>query len=233
MSRTALARTGAVFAVLGGLLMSLVATQLLFAIPYIVSEASLGSFANGGPIPVMFTVLSFAGLVAPLALLIGLIGLYALLDASSVAGSGLAVAGVGTLLLFALPILPFGYLFGLSGNPPGIDTIKAMILFSSLVEGLQAFLLIIGLVLLYVATARAQVLGTWRPLLPTIGLLSVLASTAALVLPAIGLDGGSILLEASRFVSGLLWMVLGVAIWRHAPRAERRGARGGTIPANL
>jgi hypothetical protein len=80
-----------------------------------------------------------------------------------------------------------------------------------------------GLVLLFVAAQRDQTLGAWRTLLLAIAIAAVLSSTAPFALAAAGLTGDMMLSEVSEFVMGLLWVALGVALWRHAPQNRNVG----------
>ena len=78
------------------------------------------------------------------------------------------------------------------------------------------------LVLLYLAARGGHRLGPWRRLLPAIGLAVILSSTAPFALSAAALPGVVPFSAALTFVIGVLWLALGVAVWRDAPPSENR-----------
>jgi hypothetical protein len=77
--------------------------------------------------------------------------------------------------------------------------------------------------LLFVAARRDQKLGAWRVLLPAIAIATVLSSTGPSALSAVGLMGSQVLSGVIQLVVGLLWVTLGVALWRYAPESQNVG----------
>lgn len=223
MSRRALSRAGACFAVLGGLILAINASMFGAAVLSMTTGWTPSSIMSGRFLA-LFSVLAISSSAAPVAVLIGLLGLYALVGGGSPAGKwGLAASAFAMIILFTVSMFPY-LIF--SGNPgsSGPGYVWAMFALSSAFSALQAVLLATGLVLLHAAACRRGVLGPWRWLLPAIGFTAVLTVAAPIVLPELGLPGGSMLGQASAIVAGLMWMALGMAIWRHAPPAERSNA---------
>ena len=220
MSRRVLSRARACFTVM-----------FLAAVLSTTSGWTPSSIMSGGSIA-LFSILAIASPAIPVALLVGLFGLYALLGGGSSTGKwGLAASAVSILVLFTLSMAPY-FLYSGNSAPSNPDFIWSMLVLSSVFSTLQAVLLATGLVLLYAAARRRGVLGPWRPLFLAIGFTAVLAVAAPVVLPELGLPGGSTLAQASAIVSGLLWMVLGVSIWRHAPPAGNRNANTAPISSS-
>jgi hypothetical protein len=122
------------------------------------------------------------------------------------------------LVLFALsasPYFPFIPLIVAPSPSSGSNLVWAIIFFTRVFSVLQAVLLATGLIFLYAAILRSGVLGPWRSLLPVIGILTV----GEIALWFVKVSNPSTLSEAVALVSGMLWVVLAVAIWRHAPPA--------------
>jgi hypothetical protein len=119
--------------------------------------------------------------------------------------------------------VPFFFMIGSHDASPGYGAIGAMIFLSHAVSVLSSLVLAAGFVLLFVAARRDQKLGAWRVLLPAIAIAAVLSSTAPFALSAVGLMGSVMLSGGLQFVVGLLWVALGVALWRHAPENQNVG----------
>lgn len=185
--------------------------------------APTSRLTGSGP-PLVFSILQIVSLPAiPLGALVGLIGLLVLLGASSVARWGVGLAVVATFLLVIQPLVP--YLFFVEGHDasPSYSAIGTMLFVSDVISALGSLVLAAGLVLLFVAARRDQKLGAWRVLLPAIAAAAVLSSTAPFVLSAVGLMGSVVLSGVFEFVMGILWVALGVALWRHAPEIRNVG----------
>ena len=179
--------------------------------------------SSSGP-PLVFSILQIISLPAiPLGALVGLFGLLILLGASSMARWGVGLAAVATLLLIIEPFVPYFFLFGSRDAAPSYGAIGTMLFLSDVISILGSLVLAAGLVLLFVAARRDQKLGAWRVLLPAIAIAAVLSSTVPFALSAVGLMGSVVLSGVFAFVMGLLWVALGVALWRYAPENQNVG----------
>jgi hypothetical protein len=188
-----------------------------------------GRFAPTSPLsnphlPLLFVILQIiSSLAIPLGILVGLLGLLALLGASSEARWGVRLAAVATLLPVIQSVVPYSFFIGSPDASPSSGAIGTMIFLSHALYVLSSLVLAAGLGLLFVAARRDQKLGTWRMLLLAIAIAAVLSSTAPFALAAVGLTGDMALSEVSEFVMGFLWVALGVALWRHAPQNQNVG----------
>jgi ABC-type enterobactin transport system permease subunit len=120
-------------------------------------------------------------------------------------------------------VIPYFLFIGRPDAFSSSGAIGAMIFLSHALSVLSSLVLAAGLVLLFIAAQRDQTLGAWRTLLLAIAIAAVLSSTAPFALAAAGLTGDMMLSEVSEFVMGLLWVALGVALWRHAPQNQNLG----------
>ena len=172
----------------------------------------------------MFVILQIISLPAiPLGILVGLLGLLAVLGASSVARWGVRLAAVATLLPIIPLVVPYYFLIGSPDASPDSGAMGTMIFLSHALSVLSSLVFAAGLVLLFVAARRDQELDAWRAwrtLLLATAIAAVLSSTAPFALAAVGLTGGTLLSVVSEFVMGFLWVALGVALWRHAPHNQ-------------
>jgi hypothetical protein len=191
-----------------------------------------GLFAPTNPLsssgqPLVFSLLQVISLpVIPLGMLVGLFGLLVVLGVSSIVRWGVGLAALATLLLIIELFVPIFFMIGSHDASPGYGAIGALIFLSRAVPVLSSLVLAAGLMLLFVVARRDQKLGTSRVLLPAIAIAAVLSSTVPLALSAVGLMGSVVLSGVFQVVVGLLWVALGVALWRHAP--ENQGV--GTTP---
>jgi hypothetical protein len=219
--RRTLARVGGDFAMLAGLALAYVSVHNV--------ALTAGLFAPTGPLsssgpPLVFSILQIISLPGiPLGMLVGLFGLLVLLGVSAAVRWGVGLAAVATLLLIIEVFVPFFFMIGSHDASPGYGAIGAMIFLSHAVSVLSSLVLAAGFVLLFVAARRDQKLGAWRVLLPAIAIAAVLSSTAPFALSAVGLMGSVMLSGGLQFVVGLLWVALGVALWRHAPENQNVG----------
>ena len=185
--------------------------------------APTGPLSNPGQ-PLVFSILQIISLLAiPSGILVGLFGLLVLLGPSSVARWGVRLAAVATLLLVIQLVIPYFLFIGSPDASSSSGAIGATIFLSHALSVLSSLVLAAGLVLRFVAAQRDQTLGAWRTLLLAIAIAAVQSSTAPFALAAAGLTGDMMLSEVSEFVMGLLWVALGVALWRHAPQNRNVG----------
>jgi len=188
-----------------------------------------GLFAPAGPLsssrpPLVLSILQISSLpVLPLGMLAGLSGLLVLLGTSSVVLWGIGLAAVATLLVIIELFIPIIFTIVSHDTPSGYGAFGAMILLSRAVPVLGSLVLATGLVLFFVAARRGQGIGAWRALLLAIAIATVLSSTVPLALSAVGLTGSMVLSGVFQSVAGLLWVALGVALWRHAPENQNVG----------
>lgn len=189
-----------------------------------------GPFAPAGPLsssrpPLVLSILQIFSLpVIPLGMLAGLSGLLVLLGTSSAVrwGIGLAAA-VATLLVVIELFIPIIFTIVSHDTSSGYGAFGAMILLSRAIPVLGSLVLATGLVLFFVAARRDQGIGAWRALLLAIAIATVLSSTVPLALSAVGLTGSMVLSGVFQSVAGLLWVALGMALWRHAPENRNVG----------
>lgn len=225
MSRRTLARIGGASGVLGGLVLAAVAVQ----------NVVMGLFVTPGPFPgqgqlvALSTLAIIPLLLVPSAIVVGLRGLVSLLGTSSVAMWGARFVAVATLSLVVRPLIP--YVLFLDDPSPGIAVVEAALRVSVALSVLTSAAFAAGLLLLYVAARRYRRLGSWRPILPAIGLTVILSSTAPHALAAVGLTGNVPLSAAFEFVVGVLWVALGVAVWRESPSSDNHDT--GATPLTL
>jgi hypothetical protein len=188
----------------------------LTAGPFATTSRSSGS----GP-PLMFSILQIVSLPAiPLGALVGLLGLLVLLGASSAVRWGAGLAAGATFLLVIQPFVPYFFFVGSHDASPSYGAIGTMLFLADAISLLGSLVLAAGLVLLFVADRRDRKLGAWRVLLPAIAIAAVLSSTVPFALSVVGLTGSVVLSGAFELVMGLLWVALGVALWRHAPENQ-------------
>ena len=183
--------------------------------------APASPLSSSGP-PLVFSILQIISLpVIQLGMMVGLFGLLILLGVSSIVRWGVGLAAVATLLLIIELFVPFVFMIASHNASPSYDAIGALIFLSHAIPVLSSLVLAAGLMLLFVAARRDQKLGAWRVLLPAIA--AVLSSTVPLALSAVGLMGSAVFSGVFQFVVGLLWVALGVALWRHAPENQKVG----------
>jgi hypothetical protein len=216
-----LARAGGVFAIWGGLALAYVGAQNVAL--YAGLFAPKSPLSSSGP-PLVLSFLQIISLsVIPLGMLVGVFGLLVLLGASSVVRWGVGLAAVATLLLIIELFVPIFFAIVSRGSSPSYDAIGTVIFLSHAISFLSSLVLAAGLMLLFVAARRDQKLGAWRVLLPAIAIATVLSSTGPSALSAVGLMGSQVLSGAVQLVVGLLWVTLGVALWRYAPESQNVG----------
>jgi hypothetical protein len=168
--------------------------------------------------PLAVSILQIISLPAiPLGMLVGLIGVLLFVGTSPVARWGVALAAVATLLLIVEPFVTYVFWFGSNGASPGYGTITAMFFLTRAVSVLSSLVLAAGIVLLVVADRRDQKLGARRTLLLAIAIATVLSGATPFALGSVGLAGGATLGTVSELAVGLLWMALGMALWRYVP----------------
>ena len=183
--------------------------------------APASPLSSSGP-PLVFSILQIISLpVFQLGMMVGLFGLLVLLGVSSVVRWEVGLAAVATLLLIIELFVPFVFMIASHNASPSYDAIGALIFLSHAIPVLSSLVLAAGLMLLFVAARRDQKLGAWRVLLPAIA--AVLSSTVPLALSALGLMGSAVFSGVFQFVVGLLWVALGAAVWRHAPKNQNIG----------
>lgn len=215
MIRRTLVRVGGAFAVLGGLVLASLAVQNV--------AIWAGFFGTTEfPTPKQVVVLTILGriesFVIPSSVMVGLIGLYALLGASPASKWGFGLATAATLLILVRFQIPSYVSF--EDPSPGNDAMGTVLIVLGTLSVLTSAVFATSLVLLYLAARRSHRLGPWRRLLPTIGLAVILSSASPFALSAAGLPGVVPLFTALTFVIGALWLALGFAVWREAPSPE-------------
>jgi hypothetical protein len=133
------------------------------------------------------------------------------------------------LQIISLPVIPLGMLVGLFGLlvllgvsaavrwGVGLAAVATLLL---IIEVFVPFFFMIGS---HDASPGYGAIGAMIFLSHAVSVLSSLSSTAPFALSAVGLMGSVMLSGGLQFVVGLLWVALGVALWRHAPENQNVG----------